>query len=943
MLGEDLYNLHCSFDFNRHRCFWGIYLRDGGRASAAPPETQAFSGTYTPTTCGTRHAFVVPAGKTSIVVVASATVAANDIILNLYSEGATASSNDDLLISSNDTATSPETATYQPAGGVPPDTYKAEVCPFSEGSQVSPSPIQYNGTFTTDDAPIGGTPTPTPATTPTPHPPSNPTRSSGNITFGPATVADLQRTEAEPLNFIDRNGNTLTTGPYGASTASSILQRSTDGGDTYHVVAFNGLRPNPGTGGGDSDVIVDDQGFMYFIDLEALANLGCAVSNDNGNNWKTNSACVQDAGVDRQWFAVDNGANLASAADNTIFAAYRNAALGSSIYSSPGSTGTADAVGGVVYQNAATAININDGAPCGQMRFDTVKRNLYYPCGNGTNVKLTIGRVNPGQRTGIQFRTVTTPTSPGGGDVRGVFPVVATDAGGNVYVAWLDANDRNVYYTYSDNEGASWSPPVRVNSAPSGSAVFPWIQGGAAGNLVVMWYGLDTVGVPSDNLPSWTTNPAAADDSKWFGYAALVTNAASSTPNIEQNRFTRHPMHYGQICTGGLGCAAGGDRTMAEYGAVYLDSAGAMRFVFNDTTSQYHGAHLFAVRQRTGPTAKGTTLNRAEPGSPMPDPAGDAQTPHYSPAGTGANMPQLDFTAFRISQPNSATLRFHFRLNSLASLLPPAGKTNAFWMARFQALSNADTAGAEAHRIFYVGAESVGGTDPTFFLGSPTLAGAPMGCTQTTPGTCKITQYPAEITTAVGQRDGDTLCVDMPLTAFGASRPINGTKLFSVTAFSGGRNGSVSDIHLESDATPAFDYTLGSAGSSTCSIAPTAAAAFVTGRVTDAIGKPLYNVSVTLSGANGSINETVRTNRLGFYKFEGIPTGGSYLISPVRRGYVFNPTNRFQDLLEDLENVNFVGSLRKTFGRDKQKYKSKKVSPRAPNRGQVARLAHRRQ
>lgn len=893
----------------------GIVLSVGlphSKTALLPPETTPFNGTYTPTACGPRHAFAVAAGKTSIVVVASATVPANDIVLNFYSEGATPAPSDDVLISSVDTGTSPETVTYQPAGGIPPDTYKAEVCPFSAASQVTPPPIQYNGTFTTDDAPIAGTPTPTPVATPTPHPPSVPTRTTGSITFGPATVGDFQRTEAEPLNFIDRNGNTLATGPYGASTTTSLLQRSTDGGDTYHVVAFNGLRPNPGTGGGDSDVIVDDQGFMYFIDLEALANLGCAVSNDNGNNWKTNSTCVQDAGVDRQWFAVDNGANLASATDNTIFAAYRNAALGSSIYSSPGSTGTADAVGGVVYQNAATAVNINDGAPCGQMRFDSVKRNLYYPCGNGTNVNLTIGHVNPGQRTGIQFRTVTTPTSPGGGNVRGVFPVVATDAGGNVYVAWLDANDRNVYYTYSNNEGASWSPPVRVNSSPSSDAVFPWIQGGAAGNLVVSWYGIDTADVPSDNLPNWATNPAGADDYKWFGYAALITNAASSTPNIEQNRFTKHPMHYGQICTGGLGCATGGDRTMAEYGAVFLDSAGAMRMIINDTTSQYHGAHLFAVRQLTGPTAKGTTLNRAEPTNFMADATGDAQSPHYSPAGAGASLPQLDFAIFRISQPDAATLRFHFRLNSLASLLPPLGKTNAFWMARFQALSSADTAGAEAHRVFYVGAESVGGTAPTYFVGSPTLTGPPSGCTQTTPGNCKIAQYPSEIA-ATGQVQGNTICVDMPLAAFGATRPINGTTIFSVTAFSGGRNDGLTDIHLESDATPAFDYLLGSAGPSNCEVI-TAAGVSVGGRIADDTGNGLRGVYVTLMDMQGTTLAT-KTNKRGLYSFADVLVGRSYVLTPQRKGYSFSPENRVINLMDELTDVHFEGHIRKAASR----------------------------
>ena len=65
-------------------------------------------------------------------------------------------------------------------------------------------------------------------------------------------------------------------------------------------------------------------GQRYFIDLEALTNLGCSVSNDNGSTWRKNPECMQVPGVDRQWFATDNGSNhtlgAAGAADNTIFA-----------------------------------------------------------------------------------------------------------------------------------------------------------------------------------------------------------------------------------------------------------------------------------------------------------------------------------------------------------------------------------------------------------------------------------------------------------------------------------------------------------------------------------------------------------------------------------------------------------------------------------------------
>jgi hypothetical protein len=143
--------------------------------------------------------------------------------------------------------------------------------------------------------------------------PPNPSRTDGGLGFGPSTVADLQRTEGEPLNFIHPGpagpGNSAhwESGPFGTTTQQSWIHRSVDNGDQFNVVSPVGLRPNPPPGGGDTDVVVDDQGVAYWTDLEALVNLDCSVSNDSGNSWRKTSACVPTPGVDRQWFALDNG------------------------------------------------------------------------------------------------------------------------------------------------------------------------------------------------------------------------------------------------------------------------------------------------------------------------------------------------------------------------------------------------------------------------------------------------------------------------------------------------------------------------------------------------------------------------------------------------------------------------------------------------------------
>ena len=84
-------------------------------------------------------------------------------------------------------------------------------------------------------------------------------------------------------------------------------------------------------------------------------------------------------------------------------------------------------------------------------------------------------------------------------------------------------------------------------------------------------------------------------------------------------------MHYGLVCNSGTTCTSG--RTLADYFDVGDDQNGMIRLVFDDESSQYRQAHLMEARQ----------LSPAEPKSPMDDPAGDAQMPHYSPTGPGPN------------------------------------------------------------------------------------------------------------------------------------------------------------------------------------------------------------------------------------------------------------------------------------------------------------------
>ncbi|HLM60752.1 MAG TPA: carboxypeptidase-like regulatory domain-containing protein, partial [Pyrinomonadaceae bacterium] len=86
---------------------------------------------------------------------------------------------------------------------------------------------------------------------------------------------------------------------------------------------------------------------------------------------------------------------------------------------------------------------------------------------------------------------------------------------------------------------------------------------------------------------------------------------------------------------------------------------------------------------------------------------------------------------------------------------------------------------------------------------------------------------------------------------------------------------------------------------------PTSAPASVSGRVTVAKGIGIRNSSLTLTESNGTTHTTLSDNQ-GRYRFTGIASGQTVIVS-VRAGRSrFNPSSQVLNLVEDLTNVNFT-------------------------------------
>ena len=114
--------------------------------SAATPAAGTFDTAFTPTACGSRVAIPVAVGETSLAVAAAATVPANDIVLNVFRNGA--------LLGAADTATSPEAyvaTTLPPA--VATDVVEAQVCPFNPPTVSATEPYTATGAYAWGSAP----------------------------------------------------------------------------------------------------------------------------------------------------------------------------------------------------------------------------------------------------------------------------------------------------------------------------------------------------------------------------------------------------------------------------------------------------------------------------------------------------------------------------------------------------------------------------------------------------------------------------------------------------------------------------------------------------------------------------------------------------------------------------------------------------------------------
>ena len=87
-------------------------------------------------------------------------------------------------------------------------------------------------------------------------------------------------------------------------------------------------------------------------------------------------------------------------------------------------------------------------------------------------------------------------------------------------------------------------------------------------------------------------------------------------------------------------------------------------------------------------------------------------------------------------------------------------------------------------------------------------------------------------------------------------------------------------------------------------LSPTAANVTVSGRVSDSSGGGISRARITMTAPNGT-TRTVTTNTFGFYRFDEVPAGGTYIFNIQHSRYRFDPATRIVSVIDEIQDIDF--------------------------------------
>jgi hypothetical protein len=703
-----------------------------------------------------------------------------------------------------------------------------------------------------------------------------------SIGFSHAVVVDQQRPGFEPDVKIDSHGLIYSSVPFGFSTTQSFVWGSRDSGNSYQLTpgAIGPGKPTTCVGGGDTDLYLDSKDSLYFSDLQGLTNISNSMSNDGGATWSTNCAGAPNTPDDRMWFA---GSGSSAGGNLKLYQDYDSVGTSSGggnqlvetlstdgthfqpvVNSDP--TALTSPNGNGCLGAAANCVTNNEGISGNQI-VDPNTGNVFiaHTATNGSagtpGVQVSEGKITVGTPTTAAWTESPNLTKqlcpdPTCVDSNGNpeelagenFASIARDSAGYLYVTFtagpLDhasSSDPNfgaltapeqIYVVHSlqpagsDPSALTWSAPQAItgSGASAGTNTFPWIVAGSDGRVDVAWYHtgeLSEQGTCASGSGTCTVFGAGSfQKAEWSVQLGQSLNAHDASPSYTTTNVSESYVKYGQICTNGLGCATGGDRSLGDFLQVAIDNQGAalVSYVFDTSANTSAGENAgpeVISRQLSGPSllsSVGTVTQGAGPGVPMgsvTDPTADA---FYSANGSRtAAGDNLDLTGASLANGPNHTLVAKINVKDLSSLgvSPAVGGPDASWLIRWTDVRPGTTGNGH---IFYAGMDNNGGGTPTFFDGD-TAGIPPANQGEHT----KYLTYPQTnaLSSSQASYDAKTGVITMNIPLSDVGNPAAGSVLYSATAFSATSPTPQSSTNLFNliDATTPFELVIGSPGS----------------------------------------------------------------------------------------------------------------------------------
>ena len=135
----------------------------------------------------------------------------------------------------------------------------------------------------------------------------------------------------------------------------------------------------------------------------------------------------------------------------------------------------------------------------------------------------------------------------------------------------------------------------------------------------------------------------------------------------------------------------------------------------------------------------------------------------------------------------------------------------------------------------------------------------------------------------------------------------------SVVAAGGGQNSSGGTFSLDGttgqsvagNALTGVPFAVTSGFWNFTPFAPTAAQVIISGRVRTADGRGIRNVLVSLTAPDGT-TRTVQTSTFGYYRFNNIPVGATYIVSVSAKKFTFSQPTVVLSVSEEIGELDFV-------------------------------------